>query len=275
MIKVIFHLTPFRRFLVSVTVVAAGPLFGLAACDAAQSSKSDFVEINWTVLPNDAVLNDTDEGRRLRMRIPNEYVRYVSRDPGGEEKQRSGVDNRGIYNIDLEMWLPDLSPTPPIGNTKEQQSTTEQKKVLLQRKLYIQLTANFRRSAGKGLKHRDYELFRAKKGTVYRLPNSFGLEHFRPMYCPPDANFDPARFDEPREAPPEGCRESYGDDSLIGNDSGVNVWITCGRGEGRCAMRTNFQGQWQLTLVFSRSYLPKWREVRRTVEKSLSEFVTN
>lgn len=256
-----------------LAVVAAGALFGLGACDAAQSNKADFVEINWTVLRSEAVLNDSDAGRVLNMRIPTAYVSQVGRDRTGEEERQGGVKNNGISVVDLVAWLPDLSPTP-IKETKEKLLSEDQKRALYHQRIYIQFSAAFvRNNIDTSMSGRMRS--KAKSRMSYRLPDLYGLERYRRMYCPPDVPFDAAKVNEPREVPPEGCREIIGDESLVGNDSGVSIWITCGRGEGRCAMRTYFQGRWQITVVFSRAHLETWRDVRRAVETLLSKFIVS
>jgi hypothetical protein len=260
------------RFALAALVMAAATV--TVGCDVARSQKPDLVEINWTVLRSDAVLHDADAGRQLKMRIPVGYVSFVGRDKNREEERLSGVKNDGISVVDLVSWLPDLSPTPPIKETKEKPLSEEQKHALFHQRIYIQLSAAFVRSkTDTSMSGRMRS--KAKNRMSYRLPNQYGLERYRRMHCPPDVSFDAAKFDEPRELPPEGCRDIIGDESLVGNDSGVSVWITCGRGEGRCAMRTYFQGRWQITVAFSRAHLETWRDVKGAVETLLTKFVVS
>jgi hypothetical protein len=212
----------------------------------------DHIELKWSAQAEGSVSATT-----LEMRVPREYVGFISRDPKGEDARIRHVNNNGIASIDIQFLYPGLT-----AQTSAKDQTGDA--------VYAQLSASYLRRRG-GLSIRDQLLHEAKKQMVYRLPDQHGLERFRRMTCAADSQFDPMKYNVPLNEPPAGCRE-LGEESLVGSDEGVRVWVTCGRGEGRCAMRTYFQGRWQLTLAFSRSLLPEWRNVRSAAEKLLSGF---
>lgn len=261
------------RTLVFTIVVAGGPLFGLTACDAAQLNKTSFVEINWTVLGSEAMLNDPYVGRQLKMRIPKEYVRRIYRDSKSEGEKIKGVRNNGIEIISLEAWLPELSPSSPLKNMNKQALTQEQIRANDAMRLLIDLNSSFRSPSGTSI--REQFVYEAKRKMVYRLPNLYDLERFRRMGCAPGAAFDAAKYDVPRETPPDGCWNLPADEYLIGKDGSEEVWFTCAGPSGRCVIRTQFQSFWNMFVIFSYSRLESWKDVKNKAEKLLNGFVIN
>jgi len=227
----------------------------LMSLAAGCAPRNDHIEIKWTVLNN-----DSPPGPTLRMNIPRAYIVNVVGDSSGEDERIHRVKNGGIGALDLEFIYPDLSP----GKATDDANPSSAKK-----RIYVQFNSVYRHRGGLGI--RDQFIYEAKKGMVYRLPEQHGLERFRRMGCTPNS-FDPTRYDEALNEPPNGCWE-LGEESLIGRDGDVAVWITCGRGEGRCAMHTHFQQRWQLTLAFPRSLVAEWRKVKDASEELLSGFV--
>jgi hypothetical protein len=252
-----------------VLVIAAATV--MAGCDIVQSKDSNVIEINWIVLRSDAVLNDPYAGRQLKMRIPKDYVRELYRDPKGEGEEIKGVKNNGIEIVTLEAWLPDMAPQPPVADMKS--ISEEVKRSLFSRQLTINLKAGMRGRGPSNLK--EQFVSQGKKGMVYRLPDLYGFERFRRMGCSSNSGFDPAKYDVPREAPPDGCWNLPADEELIGKHGDLSVWLTCAGRGGRCILRTHFQEFWTMQVIFPYSRLESWKEVKHQVENLLGMFITN
>jgi hypothetical protein len=260
-------LTVYVRLGLAVLAILAATVAG--GCDVAQPQQTSFVEIYWTVLSSPVVASDPYAGRQLRMRIPKAHVRQIIRDPEGEAGKIRGVKNNGIGIISLEAWLPDLSPSPLVGDIKS--TSDEQKRSLFNRQLMIDLTSGIR---GQG-KSRYLEGFysQAKKGMVYRLPDLYGMERFRRMACDKNSDFDPTKSHLERESPPNGCWHLPADEYLITKDREPVVSFTCAGPGGRCIMRSHFQSLWTMQIIFPYSRLESWKELKGEVEKLLNKFV--
>ena len=234
--------------------------------------KQDFVEIDWVVMEGQR----EHSGKRLRLRIPAEYVREVYRDRNGEGQKLRAVHLNGIEIIRLEAWLPDYTakPSPQMLEQIKDLQPTEKNKKLLEARIWIDLTAS---GGGDGANRtRDYLQFRMENRATYRLSDIYELERYRNLYCGVPEPDQAAKPKFPDETAPDGCREVQGDEEFLSRkeDTAANAWIVCMRSPlGNCAMSDYYDGYWGRTVDFPRSDLVHWRDRSRYATELINRFV--
>ena len=256
--------TRWKRFTTAL-LFASTVLFG---CGAHSGPPDKDVVIDWV---------DVSGKERLQMRVPRELVRSASRDsqtPYGKRSDVTGGDkNNGIYSVVLEGALGDASSTTllPLETPPTQLPTVPWVRIMLK----ADHGAWGMQWKGDS-KHRSLNAYSINAGDMRRLPDKFGLEHYRPQACgerlPKDVDKHPLLPDE--EARPN-CRDlATGEEYMTPPDTADGLFIQCEvYGPFECRAETTFAG-WYVMYMFPRDQVERWRETHQKVMSTLASFVT-
>jgi len=123
---------------------------------------------------------------------------------------------------------------------------------------------------------RSQNTYSINKGGMRRLPDKFGLEHYRHQACgdelPTDVDKHPLLPDE--EGRPN-CRDlaTVSEEYMTPPDIEAGVFIRCVvYGPLECRTETTFR-DWKVLYTFPRDQLERWQETHQKVMNTLASFV--
>jgi len=241
-------------------------LFG---CGARSGPPEKDVVIDWV---------DASGEHRLQMTIPREFVPTVSRDSRTPYGKRSDVtrgdENNGVFSVVFEgaMGDPSDATLSPLETPPTQLPTVPWVRTML--KADHGAVVNHWKADSQWRSHNAYLI---NGGDMRRLPDKFGLEHYRHQACgdwlPKDVDKHPLLPDE--EARPN-CRDvaTRSEEYMTPPDTEDGVFIQCVvYGPFECRTETTFMG-WQVRYMFPRDQLSRWQEAHQKVVKTLASFLT-
>jgi len=211
------------------------------------------------------VWQESRSGTVLHLRIPRAYLIRVYRHSASEGKKNfPGVDTGGIGMVSLQAWLPDIRP----GRSPQH----------LPNQLSIDLSARTGDSQQQ-LRMLQFEQIRRQleqPNGLYRLPDEFGLEHYRAKVCAAAGpGTQAAMAGQPRwpdDTAPPGCHDSAENEIFVSRSAADGGFYACSRemnfAWSRCTAYLQ-HGIWHLQYSFLKSELPRWREFDRATRKLL------